>query len=51
MIKVSQYRIKALGGGVNLPMVLGTEVRLESPNPTPFIYTAKLKTDPFIYIP
>ena len=30
-------------------MILGTDVRLESPNPTPFIYQAKWKTWPHSY--
>ena len=32
-------------------MILGTDVRLESPNPTPFIYQAKWKTWPIHILP
>ena len=32
-------------------MILGTDVRLESPNPTPFIYQAKWKTWPIHMLP
>ena len=32
-------------------MIFGTDVRLESPNPTPFIYQAKWKTWPFHILP
>ena len=37
--------------GGSLAMILGTDVRLESPNPTPFIYQAKWKTWPIHILP
>ena len=41
--------VSARGG--SLAMILGTDVRLESPNPTPFIYQAKWKTWPIHILP
>ena len=35
------YHGVVLSRGGSLAMILGTDVRLESPNPTPFIYQAK----------
>ena len=37
--------------GGSLANILGTDVRLESPNPTPFIYQAKWKTWPIHILP
>ena len=53
MFKVScQNKIRPVRcTGGSLAMILGTDVRLESPNPTPFIYQAKWKTWPIHILP